>query len=90
MLRPIIDPPQAEYFLPDVELKTSDDGKFAEVVPAEKQSFPPLNAMEVDNLLANGVPLNPVGNFIHASDTDNMDMLDNIASQIDANEIHEF
>lgn len=90
MLRPIIDSPQAEFFSPDVELKTSNDGKSAEVVPAEKQSFPPLNAMEVDNLLANGVSLNPVSNFIHASDTDNLDMLDNIASKIDVNEIHEF
>lgn len=90
MLRPTIKPPETVEFQPDVELKTSADGVTAVVVPAEKQIFPPLEAMEVDNLLSNGVSLNPVSNFIHASDTENMDMLDNIASKIDSNEIHEF
>lgn len=90
MLKPIINPPESYQFELDSELKTSTDGLTAHVVPSVPIDYPPIDTFSVENLMRNGISLNPVGNFISSSYDDVENTLDMITEQINFNENQEF
>lgn len=86
MLKLIINPPESYPFEQDSELKTSSDGLTAHVVPSVPIPYPPIDTFSVENLMRNGISLNPVGNFISSSYDDVENTLDMITEQINSNE----
>lgn len=90
MLKPIINPPESYAFEIDRDLKTSVDGLTATVVTSVPHEYPPLDAFSVENLMSNGMSLNPVFNFFTPSSDEVEETLDKINDSILSNELTEF